>query len=227
MRGFCVSRFSCMPSPKPGIRSALISESIPLWACAWLISAMSWTKTLGHNTLKTSEEFTAVPKSFNFCLSFFSSYFKLVELSGKWFCSPSEWKLSWEWKNMVVLLEDQSFTFSWWLQRKTGSPESWAVGTAMGNLRPEPLLLSRQGSRPGFMCFGRSSNSQGLSWERHLWCWLEFVDFVSKKERCWGLFYYWLKAARCPTYPFPTQMQVLRLRHHGEPRAAGFLFLFD
>lgn len=41
-----------------------------------------------------------------------------------------------------------------------------------------------------------------------------------------GGFFVLDKGGGCPTHLFPTQMQVPRLTHHGEPHVVGFFFLF-
>lgn len=69
-----------------------------------------------------TEKFSTVPRPFNFCLLFFhliSSYYNWV---GNGFVAP-------QWKPFP-----ESFTFSWLLQRKIGSPKNWAVRTPPGDL---------------------------------------------------------------------------------------------
>lgn len=82
----------------------------------------SLCNSLNQNSgARHTEDFRKVQyctQTFQLLFIIFLSYFKLVQLGGKWFCSPSVKTISWECKNAVSLLEDQSFTFSWLLRRK-------------------------------------------------------------------------------------------------------------
>lgn len=156
MHVFCVLSFNCVPSPQHWSCLVFISESFPLRVRVWLtpspclahLFATGWTKTLGHNTLRTSENFRTVPKLFSYCVfsPLLSSWWNYVwngfvaPQREKYFLSVKKRCSAWRSKRHIFLTAS----------KKSTQPKSWATRRHTGKLRDQDSLPSpKQGSEPG------------------------------------------------------------------------------
>lgn len=151
-----------LPSPSP---------------CLAHLFATGWTKTLGHNTLRTSENFGTAPKLFSFRIfsPLLSSWWNSV-----WngFVAPQSEKHFLSVKKTLLRVRIKASHFPDSLEEEHAAQKLSNQQITLGNW--ETRTRCHRPSRDLSQATGMSSDSQGLSWERYLWCWLKFpFHFIS------------------------------------------------